>query len=182
MNTTTIQPCPRSTLVSIFGWVMLVLGILLTLVFLLNLVLFSLVIQAEGTELVSAEELADMPALIPRVMEHMGLVLGVMIILSLVGAVAGFGVVRRRDWGRRLSIFLLAASIVWALVGGAMGMEGLGDFPGPEGENMGPIIMAMNLGSVLLTAVLHGWLIWKLRTPEVRGEFVDSPDSPSGSF
>ncbi len=174
MNSTTIQPYPRTTLVSIFGWVMLVVGILMTLVFILNLVLFSLVIKNESAELLPAEELAELPAFIPWVMEHMGLVLGVMIILSLVGAVAGFGIVKRHDWGRRLSIILLAASIVWALVGGAMGMKGLGNLPEYEGEIMGPVIIAINIGSVLLTVVLHGWLIWKLRTREIRGEFVES--------
>ena len=175
MNATNIQPRPRTTLVSVFGWVMLVLGIIMALVGILNLVIFSLVSQSDDAELVSREDMVDLPAIIPWVVENINLILAGLIVSSLLMAVAGFGVVKRQNWGRQLSILLLAVSIVWAFAGGGMGMMGQGDSPESGSVLLGPIVVAMNIGLALLTAALHGWLIWKLRSPEIRGEFVESP-------
>ena len=172
MPNSKIQPQPRTTLVSVLGWMMLVVGLLITLAITLNLLLMVLASQGEGLDLVSLE---GMPPISVWLLENIMVLMILMIISGAATATAGLGVVWRREWGRQLCIVLLALSIVWALISGAIGLMGMDDMLGPDAGTMGPLMLVFNLGSVLFTVVLHGWLIWKLRTMKIRGEFVESP-------
>lgn len=161
---------PHTTLISVFGWVMLVVGALTTAVSAINLVLFSWMASENNGELVPAENLADLPPLFTKILDNIIPLLGMMIVSAILMAVAGFGVVRRDNWGRLLSIFLLAASIVWAFVMAWVGISTGADLSGDIG--VGGVFNALyNIALAMVTAVLHGWIIWKLRTPAVRSEF-----------
>jgi len=170
-----IQYHPRTTLVSAFGWVMLVMGVLMTLTLLLNLVFMVILSQQSGEPLFPLEELGEVPGYVSWILENIIEVLILMLISALTMASAGFGVIRRREWGRQLSIILLALSIAQTAVGTIAGLAGMDEYLNSLSGVAGPIFLAINLGSLLLAAALHGWLIWKLRTVKIRGEFVESP-------
>ncbi len=173
MESTTTQARPRTTLISVFGWVMLVVGALTTAVSTINLVLLSWMASENGGELIPAEDLAELPPLFSWTVDNLIPVLGFMIVSSVFMAVAGFGVVRRQNWGRLLSIILLAGSIVGGFVTAWFGMRTSAEMA--EDLQLGLVLVtAYNIGLAVLTAALHGWIIWKLRTPAIRSEFVDT--------
>ena len=170
MKNTQIEFVPRTTLVSIFGWVSLVGGVLMALLTALNLVLFFYMQRANGGEFLPPEEMAQIPAGALIYLDYLPVFGAVSIAAALLMAVAGFGVIRRRDWGRRLGIYLLAISIIFAFATIPASFMN----PGTESPAGGRYFVAiLSAVQALVSAALHGWLIWKLRTPAVRGEFVE---------
>lgn len=170
MNNSDIQHHPRTTLVSVMGWVSLVGGILLSLLIILNTALLFYIQQMDEGPLFSEEELAMMPSGFDVFTSHLVLFGSVAAVSSILTAVAGFGLVRRRDWGRQIIIFLLAASIVlvFAVIPTSFMDSGGEDLP------INPLMLKIfGVIEAVMAIALHGWLIWKLRTPQIRGEFVE---------
>ncbi len=170
MNNADVEPAPRTTLVSIFGWVSLVGGILMALVVTLNVVMLSYLKRMNDGEILPAEDMAQIPSAALFYLDHMVLIGALSIAAALLMAVAGFGIIRRRDWGRKLGIYLLASSIVLAFASiptSFMGQDGA------LSANERYFYAAISVVQALLSAALHGWLIWKLRTPAICGEFVE---------
>ncbi len=175
MNNSSIEYHPRTTLVSLFGWVSLVGGLLMAALLTLNMLLLSYAMKANGGEILPPEEMAQIPPGAMVYLDHINAIWTVSIIAALLMAAAGFGVVRRRDWGRQLGIYMLAGSIILAFISlPASFMGSRGELPA-SGQTFVIILSAVQ---ALASAALHGWLIWKLRTPAVRGEFVE-PSSES---
>ena len=170
MNNSNIQHHPRTTLVSVLGWVSLVGGILASLLAILYTALIYYMQRMDDGELWSQEELAAIPEGFHFFLDHMVLIGSFAGVYSLMTALAGFGVVRRRDWGRKIFIFLLAASIVLVFATLPTTFREWG----AEGQhNFQFVAIFFGIVEVVMTIVFHGWLIWKLRTPKIRGEFVE---------
>ncbi len=134
--------------------------------------------------------LPDMPAL-PSMLSWS---LGHLVELSAAGALlsalflaVSWGLLLRRNWGRLGFIaFLLLGVLVnlaglllmWQMQQWVLALNaGLGD-PALEAQMRGFGMATMALAAVctLLLAVLHFWLIHRLRTPAVRAEFGLDPD------
>ncbi len=170
MNNSDLQYYPRTTLVSVLGWVSLAGGVLLALMITMITTVLIYVERMDEGDLWSAEELALMPAGTHHIFDHFTLFGSLLVAACVLTAVAGFGVVRRRDWGRKIMIFLLAASIVlvFAAIPTSFMDQGSEDLP------INPIIFKIfGVIEAVMALALHGWLIWKLRTPPIRGEFVE---------
>ncbi len=136
----------------------------------LNVVMLSYLKRVNDGEILPAEDMAQMPSGALFYLDHMVLFGALSIAAALLMAVAGFGVIRRRDWGRKLGIYLLASSIVLAFATIPTSFIGQDGAPAANGRYF---YAAITVGQALLSAALHGWLIWKLRTPAIRGEFVE---------
>ena len=176
MNATLIPSRPRSTLVSVFGWVMLVIGCFGTLCSVLLMGLAMVALEQGGEELFPADQMAELPATMLLVLDNLNLILTLTIVSFLLMAVAGFGVIRRRDWGRLLAMILLALSIITAPAGPVLSYLGMSGEQVSANNVLPPLLVLLyNIGLAVLTVVLHGWLLWKLRTIEIRGEFVETP-------
>jgi hypothetical protein len=107
--------------------------------------------------------------------------------LALVFLAASWGLLRRREWGRWLFIGLLVLTalgnfaglvLVNPLFDGLIDMYPAQLLESPDGAQLLAqmqfskriTFITTALGAVGLAA-LHGWLAWKLCTPEVRAEF-----------
>jgi len=116
------------------------------------------------------------------------------LLLSGLFLVSSWGLLRRRDWARWTFIaFLLATALLnfasLALVGqffdGMVGMFPQEFLDSREGREFMAQMQANRIVSLvtatataLAFAGLHGWLAWKLCTPQVRAEFHRDPASP----
>jgi NADH:ubiquinone oxidoreductase subunit K len=172
MNNSSIEYHPRTTLVSLFGWVSLVGGLLMAALLTLNMFLLRYAMRVNGGELFPPEEMAQIPSGALVYLNHINTIWTVSIIAALLMAVAGWGVVRRRDWGRQLGIYMLAGSIILAFISIPASFMGSRGDVSAGGQIF---VIILSVVQALASAALHGWLIWKLRTPAVRGEFVEPP-------
>lgn len=164
----------RSSLVTAFGWVMLVAGLMGTVGLGLNMAFLAMYEGQNGGAFITPEDAPDLPPLFFQILDRIWLILGVTLISCLFMAAAGLGVVRRHEWGRLLSIILLGVSVVWSFVAAFVSLRA--DAASMDGAMMPQAVsIAMNFGLALLTTALHGWIIWKLTRPEVRAEFKKVP-------
>ncbi len=172
MNQITVEPTERTMLMTVFGWVMLAFGGLSAFMSGLSLAAFNFMTKEGNGELWPEEELAQLPEAAVKMIENLDTYMLVMLVSSVLMAVAGFGVIKRKDWARLLSMVLLALSIVATLALTGLGFQSTGG-SSPEGALFSARFLALvNIALALLSSVLHGWIIWKLNQREVRGEFV----------
>jgi hypothetical protein len=108
-----------------------------------------------------------------------------MLVLSAIFLWVSWAVLKRREWGRKGFIAILALGTVWQfgsiwmlpqVLEGTLAMQA-GAFP--QGQAMPPelesfMTAAMMMGGLvaLVFAGLHVWIIWKLCAPAVRAEFT----------
>ena len=108
-----------------------------------------------------------------------------MVALSLVLLLASWGLLKHREWGRRLFIALLVVGTLWQfaalfalpqIIEGTLALQAgmLAQGPGmpPEFRAFMTIAMWLSGAVSVVFAAIHAWLIWKLCTPTVRDEFV----------
>jgi hypothetical protein len=107
-----------------------------------------------------------------------------MLVLSAVFLWVSWGVLKRREWGRKGFIAVLILGTLWqfacifALPQFIEGMLAIQGGALPQGQTLPPefegfMTAAMLMGGLVAVvfAVLHLWIIWKLCTPAVREEF-----------
>ena len=108
-----------------------------------------------------------------------------MVAMSLALLLASWGLLKRREWGRRLFIALLVLGTLWQfaalfalpqIIEGTLAMQA-GMLP--PGQGMPPELQAFMTVAMWLSGLaavvfagIHAWLIWKLCTRRVREEFV----------
>jgi hypothetical protein len=107
-----------------------------------------------------------------------------MLVLSAVFLWVSWGVLKRREWGRKGFIAVLILGTLWqfacifALPQFIEGMLAIQGGALPQGQTLPPefegfMTAAMLMGGLVAVvfAVLHLWVIWKLCAPAVREEF-----------
>ncbi|MGH8026253.1 MAG: hypothetical protein ACREO0_05930, partial [Pseudoxanthomonas sp.] len=126
----------------------------------------------------------QLPPLMHWLYTHTLLMGVLMLALSALFLWVSWGVLKRREWGRKGFIAILVIGTLWQfgsiwmlpqVLEGTLAMQA-GAFP--QGQAMPPelesfMTAAMMMGGVvaLVFAALHLWIIWKLCTPAVRAEF-----------
>ncbi|HET6396552.1 MAG TPA: hypothetical protein VFF91_06895 [Pseudoxanthomonas sp.] len=126
------------------------------------------------------------PALV-ALLRHRHALAAVLLLSSLACLAASWGLLRRREWARQAFIVLLVAGAAVNFAGLAAvdhlfdALQAMIPAPllhGPEGQQALAQLQASrrlaflsSLAGALVLAVLHGWIAWKLCTPEVRAEF-----------
>ena len=127
------------------------------------------------------------PALLAAAMQYRGALALAMLALSLGLLVVSWGLLRRREWGR---LGFIAALVLGAVVNFAALLlvgpffDSLQDLfpPGMADPASGwqidaqlrmtrNLVMASGMIGALAIAGVHGWLVWKLCTAQVRAEF-----------
>jgi hypothetical protein len=107
-----------------------------------------------------------------------------MLVMSAIFLWVSWGVLKRREWGRKGFIAVLILGTLWqfacifALPQFIEGMLAIQGGALPQGQTLPPefegfMTAAMLMGGLVAVvfAVLHLWIIWKLCTPAVREEF-----------
>ena len=183
MNTP--PPLPATTaFVTLLGRVSIVLAVL-GLLWALVQVLFVLMLPMDLLAQVEAQP--GMPALLAAAMQYRSALALAMLALSLGLLVVSWGLLRRREWGR---LGFIAALVLGAVVNFAPLLlvgpffDSLQDLfpPGMADPASGwqidaqlrmtrNLVMASGMIGALAIAGVHGWLVWKLCTAQVRAEF-----------
>ena len=114
-------------------------------------------------------------------LEHLGSLLLLSVLSSALWAVASWGLLQRREWGRFGFIILLAAGALFAFAVAFACDRLLADLiaaVGVDPANRDPLLANMRAatrlamyGGALTIALLHAAIAWKLCTPAVRAEF-----------
>ena len=198
-----LPPVPRSSFVNATAWITLCLSILSLVMLALQAVMF-LAVGRTGLFSKLQEQLALDPqasAFLSMALEWLPWLAVLITAQNLLFVTASVGLLKRREWGRKLFIALLALVIVWQIVMIPLQWSMMDRFQGlmmmgqknvpPEAQAMMQAQMEASMivsrlfsaAFGLVFAALFVWLIWKLRSPRVRAEFAAArPDSSGTRF
>lgn len=176
---------PRSTFVSVVGWIFLAFASLGVVMGLLQNLMLHTVFPADVFErLADMPSAPGMPPFLPAMFAHFKLIAALALGLSVLKLVASAGLLQRRDWARWLFIGLLGFGILSSLGGIAlqawvtMGMHeqfSMLQQSRPEGmPDMTAILVTISVFSALLSlgfVALYAWIIKRLLSAPVAAEF-----------
>lgn len=178
-----MPPVTRSQFVTIMAWLSLGLALLGVVTGILQGVML-LAAPVDRSLLDAFAAGASGVALPPPLLwmfDHIGLLLLLSVLSSTLWAVASWGLLQRREWGRFGFIVLLAAGALLACAGAFAFDRLLADLTlqaGMDPADVDPLLANMQAatrmlmyGGALAIALLHGAIAWKLCTPGVRAEF-----------
>ena len=173
---------PPSAFVTVLAWILIVLASLSSLMLVFqNIMMHTLLADPEMQAMVT-DMPQDMPGqpMMSFIFRHVAAIVAVSLLACLAMLTCAIGLLRRRNWGRLGIMGLLALGIVYQLL--SMGFawfvwQDMGAF-GVEATQFQDLMHGMQLVSGLFTlafCALFAWLIYKLRTPAIRAEFVLLP-------
>ncbi len=173
------QSPQRSTFVTVVAWIFLVLSGFTLFVSVMQNIMVQFLFPPEMLERAAAQDGMDgMPAGARFVFEYFRLV----ILLPLLAAggtfLASLGLLRRREWARRVFVVLMSVGALLYLAGivlqGAM-MPDFSQFPQPEGApDFRSFVVVIRIFSAIMglgIAGLLGWIAKRLMGWEIRREF-----------
>jgi hypothetical protein len=177
---------PGNSFVTVLAWISIGLALLGLAYGLLQTVMGLVMPQDYFLRMLTpyGGELPQLPPLMHWIYTHtlaMGLL---MTVLSAVFLWVSWGLLKRREWGRQGFIGVLVLGALWQFAGvlaipqfieGTLAMQAGALPPGqtlpPELESFMTAAMWMGGAMAVVFAGLHAWIVWKLCTPAVRGEF-----------
>ena len=133
----------------------------------------------------ASEELPPLPSMLRWVLDHLDAMAWLTLLSSLLFLVVSWGVLKRNNTARLgfiaimvlgtlmnfASIVLLMQMLEWMnQIGTSLQVKGQG-MPG-QMQASNALSMGMGVISALAFAALHGWIIYKLCTADVRAEFT----------
>ncbi len=169
----------RSVFVTVVSW-FLIVGSALNLLGAIGQIVIVMTVLSDELGHLSDK----MPALGSFIFRHIGLLSLGMLLAAAAMLAASIGLLKRRNWARRLVIAFLGVGILYLLgsvVGVSFFLPPSGEGP-PQFRTFNLIIYGMANLAWLGIAGVQAWLIWKLTTPAIRREFLDgsSPGAEPG--
>lgn len=171
----------RSTFVTLIAWASIALGGLGALVTGFQNILFFTILPLKEIEkaIQGAPDTDRLERVFSFMLSISPFVLPGFFIVSLAGLMAGLGLLKRRDWGRRILVGVLSLGVFWN-VGGLIfqqiviwttGQQYAG--PGPSWiSSMATVLVSIFSGAFTLLLIgFLGWLIWFLMSDRVKVEF-----------
>lgn len=180
------SPRPSNSFVTVLAWISIALALLGLVYGLLQAVMGLVMPPDYYLRLLNpyGGEPPQLPPLMQWIYTHTLLMGLLMTVLSAIFLWVSWGVLKRKEWGRKGFIAILALGALWqfacvlAIPQFTEGMLAIQAGALPQGQAMPPEFEAVMTAAMLmggLVAVvfagLHGWIIWKLCTPAVRAEF-----------
>ena len=183
MDNSEIQAAPRSTFVSVVAWVFIVFTGFGTLMSLMQSIMFHTMFSMPEmqTAMDSADSTAGIPPYANFMFNHFELIFLLFFLMTLFALISSIGLLKRKNWARKVFIGILGISILLLLVSvvaqylffyGA-GMMGTGDIP----AEMRTMMNYMQLFFTIVyggLAVVMGLIVRKLLSPGVVQEFRPS--------
>lgn len=179
-----IQPAAtRSGFVTAIAWIFIAFAGLGTVVSLLQNMMLAIFLSNEDLPKLPPKGMA-VPPMAEFMFQYGHLFFVGFLLLSALGLASGIGLLRRKNWARLVVIALLAFGVVWNLGGTAAGFFFIRDFMPPEAppefkdnfDLLFKVMMAFNFAIALAFAGLFAWIIRRLMSPGIRGEFNALPD------
>lgn len=184
---------PQSSFVTVIAWLFIAFSSFGTLISILQNVMFTMMPRHQfDRALQDTTFTRGMTSGSVWAFSHFQLIAAVVLVLTLSLLAASVGLLRRREWARRLFIALLALAVVYGVAmlfeQHSMFASLNGSFPAPAGSatlkdsmyrasaarmerfvHLFEVVMvAMNLA----VSALFGWIIYKLMSPAIRAEFL----------
>jgi hypothetical protein len=123
-----MNPPPRSTFVSVLGWIFAVLsGLGLTISVMQNIMLHAVF----PLEQMKGDIPADFPPMARFAFEHFELMFLIPLVAFAALLAASVGLIRRLEWARRLMALLMGLAALWSLVSIALQVVWMGQMPSP---------------------------------------------------
>ncbi len=166
---------PRSRLVDVVAWIYLILGGFMLVTSIAQNLMFHLVFPTE----VFTEDIPDgMPGAAAFMFENFHLFILLPLFVSTAFVASSIGLIKRREWARKLFVGLMVLSVVWCFAGFGFQVAFISGFPTPPPSAGVPNFAAINtimlVFSLLFSvafSVLFGWIARRLMSWEVRREF-----------
>ena len=164
----------RSTFVTVVGWLFLVFSGFSSLIGIVQNVMVWVMFRPHRSEL------GDAPAANASewMSRHIELWFAAVLLVSVVTFIASVGLLRRKDWARRLFIVVLVFGIAWMIFALVMQLTMLSTGPStasPGMEGFALMTKVIAITSALISAALmgaFGWIIKRLVSLPIREEFV----------
>lgn len=181
----------RSTLVTVLAWIFIVGAGFASLVSAMQVILVSTMFS--GDEFQSIPD--DAPAMAKFMSQYFHLFIYGFCALAIFTLISAIALLKRKNWARLAFIAILAFGVLWQIGGLFMQLAMFSDFPSlPEGpefeefERTTTIIRWFSFAIALATSGLFVWIIRKLTTQPIIGEFTlnkssnsDGPKAAAGS-
>jgi hypothetical protein len=179
-----VASAARSSFVTGLAWTFIVMAAFSTFVAVLQNIMIALMFPIDEMRAAArgTETTGQLPAVFRFMIEHMRLLFGSVLALSIATLVAAIGLLKRRNWARLLFVGILGLGVLWNLGSIAipflMPSPGLELPPGPDAafaENfklMWNIMLGVTVVMGLAFAGLFAWLIKRLMSPEIKREFL----------
>ncbi len=120
---------------------------------------------------------AFMPPAFIYIMEHIHLFLSVSFVFSFISLFASFAFLKRRDWARIFFVVFMIVTIVFSFTGFLFHDAFMVEIPADEVlreivASMNKLINMSLIALVVIIALFHTWLAYKLLSNSVKEEFV----------
>jgi hypothetical protein len=175
---------PRSTFVTVVGWIFTVLGGFATLIALLQNVMVAVVFsRPEFQEATKHAKAQGLPWFASFMFDYFQLFFIAVLFLSACCLAGAIGLLLRKNWARLLFVTLMCFGIAWnaaglvvtffmfSVFGAAFGKAAAQGVAPPGFDLMWKIIAGVNVLFVIGFIALFTWIIMRLVSPEVRREF-----------
>jgi len=173
----------RSTFVTVLAWIFIVGSGFATFVSVMQVIMVS--IMFSGDEFSSVPE--DAPAMAKFMSQYFHFFIYGFCALALFTFTSSIALLKRKNWARLAFIGILAFGIFWQVGGLIMQFAIFSNFPAsPKGEGfedferMSNIIRWFSFAMALAISGLFVWVIKKLATQPIVGEFTLNKSSNSG--
>lgn len=172
---------PPSSFVNALAWTSIVVSGLSTFASFVQAVLAKVLVSGEAMDLIRAEaEASQDPAALVAAswIPWMPWVFVLMLVLSAISLVASIGLLKRREWARRLFIALLVLGMVSNVAGFFVQQSVIDMLPTVPPDAGAPPMEEFLLGfrivsgvMILALTVLLAWLAKRLMAPQIVAEF-----------
>lgn len=177
-----IPESQRSQFVTVIAWIFIVLGGFTTLISLLQNILVNTVIPLEQMQAQMATSPTPIPPMVGALMEHIRLFFFAFLVLASTTLVSAVGLLRRRNWARRIFIAILALGILWNIAGLFLQQTMMSEMqafqppgaPADIQQQMRGMMAATQVFSAIFAlgfSLLFGWIIKRLTSPGIVAEF-----------
>lgn len=172
----------RSTFVTVLAWIFIVLGGFATLIGAMqNVMIFLLFPQAEMNQALNADPAAQqLPAIARFMFSNFEFLFLGFFLVALLTFISAIGLLKRRNWARRVFIGILCMGIAWNVGGYILQQSMMTTFNPPAEappdfaanfETMFAVMRVITGIVALAFTALFTWLIWRLMSPRIKAEF-----------
>jgi len=169
---------PRSSFVNGIAWLTIISGALGVLGGLLQLLVYVFFLRPMTGRLAQDALNNNTPALPSFILNNWGTIAMVVTLLSVFSLAVGIALLRRREWARQATVYLLYIAALWNGVGAVFGVIAAlspsalvgAPFP-PDSSGAMQAMLWVNVVLALLFGAGFVWLARRMASPPVRAEF-----------
>lgn len=167
----------RSTFVTVLAWVFIVITGFMTFISLLQNVMINTMVPFENMPSPSGPGVEKMPAAFEFIFGNIHLVFLTFFVISAATLISAIGLLRRKNWARKVFIGILGLGIVWNIGGIIFQQMVFSSMPplpsdAPDGFNqMATIMFVFSAVMAAGISLLFAWLIKRLLSASIRAEF-----------